>query len=244
MTVISSIDSPERTDETFRSFLDPHHHKNATPLLLIDPPINMVHCFVLDFMHLGCLGVMKRLLEYWTSNTKSKISSVYKLELSRRLQTIRSFVPNDFQRKPRNVDTLCKWKATELMLFLLYTGPIVLKGLLRKTEYNNFLLLHMVCRLLCTESKAVMYVENAKEYLRAFCASSQEIYGEQFAVINVHYLIHLADDVRNMNSALINISAYSFENCLGMIKKVLRSPNRPLAQLCRRIHEKTECKTP
>lgn len=64
VTVISSIDSPERTDETFRSFLDPHHHKNATPLLLIDPPINMVHCFLLDFMHLGCLGMMKRLLEY------------------------------------------------------------------------------------------------------------------------------------------------------------------------------------
>lgn len=95
----------------------------------------------------------------------------------------------------------------------------------------------MACRLLCTQNKAVMYVENAKEYLRAFCASSQEIYGEEFAVINIYNLIHLADDVRNMNSTLINISAYSFENCLGMIKKVLCSPNRPLAQLCRRLHE-------
>lgn len=126
------------------------------------------------------------------------------------------------------------------MLFLLYIGPIVLKGLLRKTEYNHFLLLHIACRLLCTESKAIMYVENVKEYLRAFCASSQEIYGEEFAVINVHNLIHLADDVRNMNNALINISAYSFENYLGMIKKVLCSPNRPLAQLCRRLHENNE----
>lgn len=32
VTVFSNIDSPERTDETFRSFLDTNHHKNATSL--------------------------------------------------------------------------------------------------------------------------------------------------------------------------------------------------------------------
>lgn len=56
-------------------------------------------------------------------------------------------------------------------------------------------------------------------------------------VINVHNLIHLTDDVINMNCSLIEMSAYAFENHLGMVIKVVHAPH-VLAQYCRRIHEK------
>jgi len=121
----------ERTDE-FRNFHQPSHHMNASPLLLIYPPINMISQFVLDFMHLGPLGVMKRLLvENWTSgNLRGKISQQQKIELSRRLEYIGPSIPMEFQRKPRSLNILAKWKATEFMFILLYYGPIVLKHLI------------------------------------------------------------------------------------------------------------------
>ena len=59
-TVFPSADSVERTDESFRARTQAGHHNNETPLCRIFPFINLVFCFVLDFMHLCCLGVMKR----------------------------------------------------------------------------------------------------------------------------------------------------------------------------------------
>ncbi|KAK0167757.1 hypothetical protein PV327_001621 [Microctonus hyperodae] len=41
-----------------------------------------------------------------------------------------------------------------------------------------------------------------------------------------------------MQSGLKDMSAYCFESYLGQIKSLLRSPNKLLAQYCRRIHEK------
>jgi len=41
-----------------------------------------------------------------------------------------------------------------------------------------------------------------------------------------------------MNSSLINISAFAFENYLGRLKKMIRSLYRPLAQVCHHLQEK------
>lgn len=57
----------ERTDESFRKFQDYKYHNGVSALMNIAPPINMVLMFVLDFMHLGFLGVMSRFLDYWFS---------------------------------------------------------------------------------------------------------------------------------------------------------------------------------
>jgi len=65
---------------------------------------------------------------------------------------------------------------------------------------------------------------------------TKQYYNTQSLIINIHSLIHLADDVKNMKCFLSNYT-FPFENLLGKMKKLLRSGNRPLAQLCRRLHE-------
>jgi len=97
----------------------------------------MISQFVLDFRP---LGVMKKLLiENWTSsNLKVKMSQQQKMELSRRLEYIRSSIPVEFQRKPRSLNTFAKWKATKFMFILLYCGPIVLKHLISDVQYQHF----------------------------------------------------------------------------------------------------------
>ena len=50
--------------------------------------------------------------------------------ISERLLALVVHVACDFARKPRSLKDLARWKATELRQFLLYTGPIVLKGII------------------------------------------------------------------------------------------------------------------
>jgi hypothetical protein len=52
------------------------------------------------------------------------------------------------------------------------------------------------------------------------------LYGPQSQVMNVHNLLHVADDVMNFNCSLSRISCFPFENTLGEIKRVLRTANK------------------
>lgn len=47
----------------------------------------------------------------------------------------------------------------------------------------------------------------------------------------------MATDVKNLGN-LNTISCFTFENYLGKLKKLVRSPTNPHAQLCRRIYER------
>ncbi|XP_011862876.1 PREDICTED: uncharacterized protein LOC105559276, partial [Vollenhovia emeryi] len=129
-TVYCSSNALFRTDESFRNYDDVEHHIGHTPLVNIEPKINLISHFVLDSMHL-CSGVTKKIIEYWIlCSGKARISRVKRLELSRRMLSLRNAIPYEFQRKPRSTDDVKMWKATEFRFFLLYCGPIVLKNVL------------------------------------------------------------------------------------------------------------------
>ncbi|EFN71277.1 hypothetical protein EAG_00102, partial [Camponotus floridanus] len=53
---------------------------------------------------------------------------------------------------------------------------------------------------------------------------------------NVHSLIHLPTDVKKYGQ-LDNFSAFPFENFLGQLSRLVKSPKEPLVQLCNRIAE-------
>lgn len=55
--------------------------------------------------------------------------------------------------------------------------------------------------------------------------------------MNFYNAIHLADDVETMKIPLTEYSAFSFENLLGLIKKLIGTPRNPLAQIVRRKSE-------
>ena len=110
--VYPKIDSPERTDHSFRNYNQPEHHHGPTPFIRIFPFINMIAFFILDFMHLFCQGVMKKLIEYWMSgNLNVKLSLRNRIEISNRLKRFRSQIPCEYQRKPRSLKCYAKWKA-------------------------------------------------------------------------------------------------------------------------------------
>ena len=140
--VFPEIDAPPRTDVQFDDMTDVHHHTGNSPLRTLS--VGMVTQFPLDYMHLVCLGVTRRLLFYWL---KSPVSKGIRLglrvigQISESLITFRSFLPREFSRKCRSLKDVERWKATEFRQFLLYSGIVALKGQISTVLYKHFLLL-------------------------------------------------------------------------------------------------------
>lgn len=100
-------------------------------------------------MHLICLGVVRRLINLWVNGPRScKLSQSTPTNISDRLSGIVSFIPREFSRKPRSLLDDKIWKATELRMFLVYTGPVVLKGFLPSNLYFNLLNFSVAVRIL------------------------------------------------------------------------------------------------
>ena len=233
--MLTDCEVPLRTDKSFREKEDPRHHKGDSPLTIL--PKDLVKCVTLDYMHLICLGVVKKLINLWMEGKRSYRISVTQSDVI--TSRIMSFCPSlgcDFARKLRGLNDIGRWKATECRNFLLYAGPIVLKCVLREDLYNNFLCLHVALRILCCHKTAVAQNEYAEKLLLYFVEDFIRIYGKENATHNIHGLIHLAQDCKNYGSADI-IGAYRYENKLGNMKKLIRKPNLLLPQVHRRIEE-------
>lgn len=139
------MNSPLRTDHSFRERLDEDYHKGITPLILL--PINITETICLDYMHNICLGMVKKLIEFCVKGKKDIcLTDLNKEKINIELAVLRSYVPIEFSRLPRPLNDFNFWKATELRHFLVYFGCIVLKGKLKSSLYSHFLLLPYATR--------------------------------------------------------------------------------------------------
>lgn len=227
-----------RTDSHFRTGLyGEDYHVNTTPLLQLE--IDLIRNIPLDYMHLVCLGVMKRLISFWCKGNISIRMMANDLDdVNETILDMRNHLSyKDFARLPRPLSDSDRWKATEFRQFLLYLGPIVLKSKLKPTQYMHFLSLSCAIRILCSTELSVMHNDYAKELLMYFVKNYSKLYGEQYISHNVHNLIHLADDVLNLGP-LDSFSAFQYENYMSEIKKSLKTCNKPLQQIINREHEK------
>jgi len=114
-----------------------------------------------------------------------------------------------------------------------------LRNVTSKNLFRYFLLLHFAIRILCSDRLAIQFNAKAKECLEKFVLLVSELYGREAQVLNMHNLVHIADDVLNMGCSLSRINCFPFENTLGKIKQTLRTSVKLLAQVCRREYEKT-----
>ncbi|KAJ8966529.1 hypothetical protein NQ317_007175 [Molorchus minor] len=97
-----------RTDQDFRLKVQEGHH-NGTSILENIPNIDMVKCFPLDYMHLVCLGVMKKLLVLWCYGKPcTKLSFHVISKISESLLNLSNHVPLEFNRRPRSLNEKTK----------------------------------------------------------------------------------------------------------------------------------------
>lgn len=234
--VFKDISAPKRTNNSFANQQDEDHHTGSSPLLKLK--IGMVTDFPIDYMHACCLGVMRKLLNVWISGALATRLSGHKVNiLSEHLESLKPYIPLEFNRKPRTLYELPRWKATEFRTFLLYLGSFVLKNIIDRAVYEHYLLFHTAISILIS-AKLLSKFSCAfpQELLNVFVKHCEQLYGQTFLIYNVHILCHLADDVKNYG-LLDLFSCFPFENYLGQIKNLIKSPNYPLQQIGRRLHE-------
>lgn len=231
---------PQRTDISFNLMVDElHHHEGPHPFKNVK--VGMVSQFPLDYMHLVCLGIVRKLLQTWLRGPLTvRLPALIVDRMSGKLQSMRPYVPVEFARRPRSLRELDRWKATEFRQFLLYTGPVVLAGFLDRNMYHNFMLLSTAISILVSPEHLNL-ADYAGQMLKSFVNHFGELYGKDQIVYNVHCLVHLADEVKR-HGCLDSFSAFPYENHLGKIKKLIRKPEFPLAQLIRRLSEVTATK--
>lgn len=228
----------ERTDNDFKNQTDESHHVGQTILTRI-PGLNLVSAVPLDYMHLILLGVMKKMLvgTWIFGKPPHKLPSRIIDEMSTQLISLKSYIPCEFSRKPRSLKEAKRFKATEFRLFLLYLGPIVLKGILDSTKYDHFITLHYAISILVSNKAfECQYVDYAEQLLKHFVVSCGLIYSKEFMMHNIHNLLHISNDVRKFGPLDV-FSNFPFENFLGQLKKLLRKSSDVLPQIVRRLSE-------
>lgn len=115
---------------------------------------------------------------------------------------------------------LHSWKATEHQ-FLLYTGPVCLKGFLNEASmFTKFMLLSSGMYILHSPNVCQDYCDFACDLLTAFVKDAGEIYGTHAMTYNLHSTVHLVDEAK-LYGPLDNVARFVLENYLCKPKKMI-----------------------
>ncbi|KAA3675989.1 uncharacterized protein DEA37_0009129 [Paragonimus westermani] len=228
-----SSHSPLRTHESFIRQSNLAHHIGDSPFC--DIPIDIVSTFPLDYMHLVCLGVTKRMFDLWLfspidRNLRLSANSV--TVISARISDLQADIPCDFPRRCRPLTEVKRWKATEFRQFLLNIGPVVIRGILDPRKYRNLLDLFIRIHILCHPTLHATYFDFVSQLLIVFIEHFGRPCGSEQIVYNVHSLMHLPSDVR-VHGSLDEFSAFLFESFMRYLKGCVHSPLHPAQQIYR-----------
>lgn len=227
-----------RTNRTFLNKCQPEHHTGTSPLIQISN-FGLISGIPLDYMHMLCLGVARKLIGFWIKSSSCfRVTPHFRKIMSERSLSLANTVPSEFSRKPRSMFEVDHWKATELRFFLMYSGPIILRDCISNAYYQHFMLLHVAMRLLGEGNYEGNRGTIAKNLIHKFVQRFEHLYGTAEMVYNVHSCQHLVDDCVAENLKLDDISCFPFENALGHLKKLIRTSYKPLQQVVRRLREK------
>ncbi|KYN06768.1 hypothetical protein ALC62_02276 [Cyphomyrmex costatus] len=111
----------EKTNVSFRNQRQSCHHTGYSSLLNIKPPIDMIICLPLDYMHLACLGIMKKLyLDFWVQWKEKEIEKEWE-ELEREIKKCilerkrgkRKELGKRYIRKRKEYRDMCEKKKEE-----------------------------------------------------------------------------------------------------------------------------------
>jgi len=224
--------SLKRTHTSYKNMTYDGHHISSDISKLSDVPrLDMVLLFLLDYLHLVCLGVVKKLIQLWLHKgpINVRLHSRQILKLSKRLIHLKNQIPCDFSRKPRAIQDVGRWKGTEFRQFLIYTGPVILENTLSEDCYNNFMALNISMVILLFPNYGEHYAHTLLDY---FMKSFGQLYGKHFISHNIHGMLHLADDYERYK-VLDNCSSFPFENVMKNLKSMVRKHDKPLQQVVR-----------
>lgn len=203
--------------------------------LMILPGFDLVQGMAIDYMHGILLGVQRLLLRLWFSHIlKGQVFSVHNKadDVNKRLQAITPTL--DITRMPTEVKDLKHWKAKEYRDFLLFYGPAVLSDTLQPVYFAHFMQLVFGIHTLLKSSVTQHEILMAEQALQTYVQHFSGLYDVKYMTLNVHQLLHLADEVRNLGP-LHSFSCFSFEDKNGFVLKMIRGSRHVDSQVLNAI---------
>ena len=207
--------------------------------LLMDlPEFNFTYDSPAEYMHSGCIGVIKRLVEITFSVgvkrpkfTTRKMSSV---ENFNKFMLVTK-VTREFPRRARRLDPGV-FKALEYRNLVLFFFPFVLKCIEPK---EIELWLNLVYMLRSSVIPSVEYskinINQVNECCSAFYKLYEEIFGPQNCTYSFHVFVSHLLEIRT-HGPLTETSAFKFESFYGEIRRSFVSgTNSPLKQVLKNI---------
>ena len=158
-------------------------------------------------------------------------------EILSKLESLTGTLPTEFLRQPIRFGELKRWKSIEFRQFSLYTGLVVLKGLINDKIYVHFLAFSVAISIFLNKNKTKdqTNIAYANDLPKFFVQKAPEFNGKKFLVYNVHNVIHLLEVVEYFGEILDAYSCLLLENHLQFLKLYIRSSRNPISQIVKKI---------
>lgn len=224
-----------------------------SPLLDV-PDFNFVYDSPAEYLHLACLGVIKRLLELTFSFSGGvKRSRVTKRPLSStgdfNKLMLCTKVTREFPRRARKLD-LAVFKGQEYRNIVLFFFPLVLECI-EPSEKERTVWLSLVFMLRSAVIPTSEFDSISLDIVRECCDNFYKLFEQLFGPINCTISLHVLCchllEIRT-HGPLTETSAFKFETFYGELRRsFVPRTNSPLKQilkntLLRRILSKHQCK--
>lgn len=204
------IDGPKRTHEEAKeaaiSALSQGHSVDGVkgPSWFMFLGCDIIRGTAIDYMHQVLLGIVRKLLNLWFSQSHSR--EPYSLRAHLTVidqQLLRIKPPNFITRVPRSIAEHMKyWKASECRSFLFYYSVPLLSTVMDRRYFSHYLLLVQAIFILNSSSICSTDVLQSEQMLRQFVCMFATLYDEKDMSANLHLLLHLADSVRDPRTTL------------------------------------------
>ena len=158
------LNAKKRSDKNFKKKKDVAHH-NLPKISSLESELNfgMVSGFVLDYMHLCAIGIMKKILRRFQKSTpkeiKKHLSVKQKDVLQEKLSNLIPHIPSDYNRHFQSeFSHMSRWKATEMRLMMLYVGIVLFstQDIIPNYIYEIFLLFSVSMKLLLMDGQHIV----------------------------------------------------------------------------------------
>ena len=169
---------------------NPSHGIKAPPPIVRFEGLDIIQA--IDYLHNFCLRVMSLLLALWFSEDHRQKPFSRRARVGEFNGKMTDTRPPEFiSRPPQSYSKIKYWKGVEYRNFLLYYGPVVLKGLIDDAQFDHFMLLSAGTAIFLGHSITPQQRQLGQGMLNAFVQQFAGLYTARFMSKTVHSLIHI-----------------------------------------------------
>ena len=212
----------------------------ARSLFLELPYFNFVYDSPAEYLHSGCLGVVKRLVEVtFNVGVKRQRITTRKLTLTKTfdLLMLQTKVTREFSRRARKLD-FSVFKGQEYRNLILFFFVLVIECIEEGAKERNlwlYLAYMMRSSVIPSEEFNNVNISDVNDCCKKFYRLFEQLFGEINCVYNLHVFCSHLMEIRT-HGPLTDTSAFKFELFYGeMCQSFVPSTISPLKQIMKNI---------